>query len=98
MPASPRTIALVTGASQGIGRTIAVRLARLGHHVVLVARRAEALAETRFALARALWDTRSDNPRALELASEARHALELSGAEALRTRVRKWLAERPHPE
>ena len=38
-------IALVTGASNGIGRGIALALAREGAHVIMVARRPEALAE-----------------------------------------------------
>jgi len=37
-------VAIVTGASQGIGKAIAIALARVGAHVVVVSRRAEALA------------------------------------------------------
>lgn len=39
-------IALVTGASQGLGRACALHLAKAGAHVVCVARSAEKLAET----------------------------------------------------
>ena len=38
--------AVVTGASSGVGRAVAVRLARAGWNVAVVARRAEQLAET----------------------------------------------------
>jgi 3-oxoacyl-[acyl-carrier protein] reductase len=43
-------VAIVTGASRGIGRAIAERLARDGHLVILVARSAESLHEVRAAI------------------------------------------------
>lgn len=45
-----RRVAIVTGASRGIGRAIAIRLAKDGRHVVGVARSVEALADTKAAI------------------------------------------------
>jgi len=38
MPAGEKKVAVVTGASRGVGRAVAGRLASMGHHVALVAR------------------------------------------------------------
>ena len=57
MTASPRLanrVALVTGASRGIGRAVAVGLAREGAHVVLLARTTGGLEEVDDAIRAAL--------------------------------------------
>lgn len=48
---SDRRVAIVTGASRGIGRAISARLAREGRHVVLVSRSAGPLEEVRAGIA-----------------------------------------------
>ena len=53
MAASPRATALITGASSGIGKSLARLFARDGYGLVLVARRAEALQEIAEDLAKA---------------------------------------------
>lgn len=52
--------ALVTGASSGIGRAIAVELSRAGAVVAIVGRRASELAETRSVLAGPSWSVVGD--------------------------------------
>jgi 3-oxoacyl-[acyl-carrier protein] reductase len=46
-PAGDRRVAVVTGASRGIGKAISLRLARDGRHVVLVSRSAGPLGEVK---------------------------------------------------
>jgi short-subunit dehydrogenase len=49
---SPRGYALLTGASSGLGRSLAHELARRGYHLVLIARRSDVLAELSAQIAR----------------------------------------------
>jgi tetratricopeptide (TPR) repeat protein len=69
-------------------RAISIREARKG--------KAGRLAETRFALAQALWETGRDQARAIELAKKAREGLqgEPKRWEPDLARVEAWLAER----
>jgi NAD(P)-dependent dehydrogenase (short-subunit alcohol dehydrogenase family) len=60
-------VAIVTGASQGIGRAIALELARVGAHVVVCSRRADALAPVADAV-------RAEGRRALALACDVGEA------------------------
>ena len=60
-------VAIVTGASQGIGKAIAIGLARVGAHVVVCSRRAEALAPVAEAV-------RAEGRRALALACDVGNA------------------------
>ncbi len=53
MPESSQRIALVTGASRGIGKAIALRLARDGRHTVLLSRNDGPLNEVKFQIEQA---------------------------------------------
>jgi len=68
-------VAIVTGASQGIGRAIAVALARVGAHVVVCSRRAEALAPVTDAV-------RAEGRRALALACDVGEAAQVDAVVA----------------
>ena len=56
-------VALVTGASRGIGRATATRLAESGHHLVLHSHRAESIAEVAAELAGKYGVDRRQSPR-----------------------------------
>jgi len=66
-------VAIVTGAGQGIGRAIAVELARVGTHVVACGRRLEALEATALAVG-------SHGRRALAIGCDVSDALQVDRA------------------
>ena len=68
-------VALVTGASQGIGRAIAVELAKVGAHVAVCGRRLDALEAVAAAV-------RAEGRRALALACDVRDAGQVEAAVA----------------
>jgi NAD(P)-dependent dehydrogenase (short-subunit alcohol dehydrogenase family) len=68
-------VAIVTGASQGIGRAIAVELARVGAHVVVCSRRKEALEPVAGLV-------RSQGRRALAVACDVGDARQVDGTVA----------------
>lgn len=51
MAANDRDVAVITGGTAGVGRAVAIRLARLGHPLALLARDADGLERTRSAIA-----------------------------------------------
>ena len=68
-------VAIVTGASQGIGRAIAIEMARVGAHVVVVSRRADALAPVATAI-------RGEGRRALALPCDVGEAAQVDAVVA----------------
>jgi NAD(P)-dependent dehydrogenase (short-subunit alcohol dehydrogenase family) len=68
-------VAIVTGASQGIGRAIAVELARVGAHVVVCSRRKDALEPVADLV-------RAEGRRALAVACDVGDARQVDGAVA----------------
>jgi 3-oxoacyl-[acyl-carrier protein] reductase len=68
-------VAIVTGASQGIGKAIAIALARAGAHVVVCSRRAEALAPVAAAV-------RAEGRQALAVACDVGEAAQVDAVVA----------------
>ena len=87
-------IALVTGASRGIGRATAIELARLGAHVVLLARTQAGLEETDDAI-RAIGGAATLVPLDLKN-GDALDSIGPSIFERFRRRMRAEQAVHPH--
>jgi tetratricopeptide (TPR) repeat protein len=91
----PSLVSALTGAARAnlaLDRpSDAVPLLERAHRLSTAARTASETAEIEMLLAQALWGSRGDQARALDLAT---HALSVSDSEKLRTEIAAWLRAR----